>query len=72
VLSDRSCFPEIAADAALYFNAEDSESLTAAIERVLGDATLRARLIARGLRRAEDFSWKRTARRMAEVYRQVV
>ena len=40
----------------------------AAVERVLADADLRADLRARGLLRAAQFTWERTARQTLEVY----
>ena len=57
---------EVAGDAAVY--AEDGDFAAAAV-RALGD---RERLARAGLERAKLFSWEQTARRTAEVYRQVL
>jgi len=61
VTSDRSSLPEVAGDAALVVDPEDAEAIAAAIERILADEVLAARLRAAGLARAATFSWERTA-----------
>jgi glycosyltransferase involved in cell wall biosynthesis len=65
--SDRSALPEVAGGAALLFDPEDSTAIRAAIERILGGEgeTLRAK----GLKRAREFSWRRTAELTAAAYR---
>ena len=68
VLSNTSCFPEIAGDAASFFDLEEESSLTAAIERVLGDDGHRSRLIERGRERAKLFAWRKTALQTLAVY----
>jgi glycosyltransferase involved in cell wall biosynthesis len=60
--------PEIAEDAAILVDARAPGELAAAIETVLGDAALRARLIERGRVRAATFSWERMARQTLGVY----
>jgi glycosyltransferase involved in cell wall biosynthesis len=50
------------------FNPEDPEGIAAAIERILGDDTLRADLRDRGMRRAAELSWHQTARQTLEIY----
>nr|WP_183341011.1 glycosyltransferase family 1 protein [Conexibacter arvalis] len=66
--SDRASMPEVAGDAALLFDPSDTASIAAAIERLLADEDLRARLAASGLARAGTFSWQRTARETAASY----
>jgi glycosyltransferase involved in cell wall biosynthesis len=51
-----------AADAALQFDPADEADMRSAIERIVGDEPLRARLTAAGPRRAALFSWTTTAR----------
>jgi glycosyltransferase involved in cell wall biosynthesis len=65
-----SSLPEIGGDAALYFDPHDARELARQIERVLGDAALRADLIARGHRRASELRWDEAASRTVEVLRQ--
>ena len=71
VVSNTSSFPEVAGDAAGYFDPDTVESILEALRRVTGDRHLRDDLRERGLRRARDFSWQETARRTAEAYRYV-
>jgi glycosyltransferase involved in cell wall biosynthesis len=66
--SDRSSLPEVAGDAALAFDPEDVAAIRGAIERLLADADLRARLIAAGRERAAGFTWERTAELTAAAY----
>ena len=68
VTSDRSSLPEVAGDAALLVDPEDPAAIGAAIERVLGDDDLAARLGAAGRGRAAAFSWERTAELTVQSY----
>jgi glycosyltransferase involved in cell wall biosynthesis len=72
ILSDRGSLPEVAADAAVYFDPDDEESLDHAIDRVLGDAELRGAVVRRGRLRAADFTPEKTALETAAVYRKVL
>jgi glycosyltransferase involved in cell wall biosynthesis len=68
IASNVSSLPEVVGDAALLINPENDEEITVALWRVLTDATLRAELRAKGLRRAGAFSWERAARQTMDVY----
>jgi glycosyltransferase involved in cell wall biosynthesis len=72
VVADRGALPEITGDAALRADPEDPESIAAAIGRITRDAEVRERLRKRGLERARQFSWKKTADEMIAVYRELV
>jgi glycogen synthase len=50
----------------------DSRALSGAIERVLGDAALRSRLIDSGRDRVAEFAWDRITERYLDAYRRVV
>ena len=73
IVSSNSCFPEIAGpDAAVYFDPEQIESITKAIEHVVSyTPEERDRLIDYGRDRLTLFSWQKTARETLHVYRQV-
>ena len=60
--SNRTSLPEIAADAALYFDPESIEEMAGAMERLVTDSDLREQLVRRGLERAKQFSWVACAR----------
>jgi glycosyltransferase involved in cell wall biosynthesis len=66
--SNASSLPEVAGEAALMFDPHDEVAIGKAIERLLSDSTEAARLRARGLARAREFPWERTARATLESY----
>lgn len=59
--STASSLPEVAADAALYFDPTDVEAIADSITRLLEDGALRKRLRAAGPAQAAKFSWAQTA-----------
>ncbi len=60
--SNASSLPEVAGDAALLFDPREEAQIADAVERLLGDEPLRARLRAQGLEHVRLFTWERTAR----------
>jgi len=68
LLSRCSCFPEIGGDAALYFEAGNSESLRTQIASCLDNATLRESLVAKGRERSKQFSWEKAALETSHIY----
>lgn len=73
LLNNRSCFPEIAADAGTYFDSEPGKSnLLEVMEHVwqLSEAE-RQKLVENGYRRLGEFSWRKSAEKLADVYREV-
>jgi len=69
IASKSGAHPEVAGDAALFFDPRDPDDLAARIASVAGDEGLRARLREAGRRRSSAFCWRRSAERLAEVYR---
>jgi glycosyltransferase involved in cell wall biosynthesis len=69
--SNTSSLPEVVGDAALTFDPTNIDTIADALCRLLADGELRAELRMRGLRRAAQFSWERTAQETLAVYRQV-
>ena len=61
VVSDSSSLPEVVDDAGLVVPAGDAEAWRKALEKVLGDQDLAADLRRRGILRAAEFSWSRSA-----------
>jgi glycosyltransferase involved in cell wall biosynthesis len=68
IAGDRTSIPEVTGEAALLFDPFDSSSLVEALKRVLGDSEFRQTLSARGLQRASEFHWKKTARLTLTAY----
>ena len=70
--ADTTSLPEVGGDAARYFPPTDVEAITEAMRAVLGDASLAAELRRRGLERAAQFSWERTASETLALYRHLL
>lgn len=65
--SNASALPEVAADAALYFNSQDSGDLAEKLLQIASDPALRAGLVERGFLRLKAFSYQDCAAQTAEV-----
>jgi glycosyltransferase involved in cell wall biosynthesis len=65
--SEVSSLPEVAGDAALLVDPDDTEGLAAAMRQMLDDVDLTERLSASGLVRAAEFTWMRTAKQTAQA-----
>ena len=72
VTSNTTSLPEVAGDAALLVDPYNVEGIAAAMRCVLEDQHLARVLRARGLARAAEFSWERTARETVKVYQKVL
>jgi glycosyltransferase involved in cell wall biosynthesis len=71
ILSNTSCFPEIAGDAALYFNPYSIEDMRFAIEKVITSPSLQCELINRSKEQIKKYSWKKCAEKTAMIYREL-
>ncbi|MDR0681006.1 MAG: glycosyltransferase family 4 protein [Dysgonamonadaceae bacterium] len=72
ILSDTSCFPEIAQDCALYFSPKNIKQLRQCLEKIIDDSSLKASLINKGKIRFRDFSWPDAANKTLDVYKRVL
>jgi glycosyltransferase involved in cell wall biosynthesis len=70
VTSNVSSCPEVAGDAALITDPYNPEAIADSVAQLLMDQTLRKLLIERGLKRACDFNFRKTASKTLEVYRE--
>ncbi len=68
IISTAGALPEVCGDAALQVNPEDDAQLAAQLARLLDDPKARKALGARGKKRAAQFSWEETARKMLALY----
>jgi glycosyltransferase involved in cell wall biosynthesis len=66
--SNATSLPEVAGDAALYFDPLDLPAMTGAIENLLDDQGLRDQLAAAGREQASHFTWARTAQATLRSY----
>ena len=70
--SNRPALPEVAGEAALFFDPEDQPGIADAVRRLLTDDALRTELVARGQERVRLFTWERTAEATLASYRRAV
>jgi len=68
ILSNTSCFPEIAGDAGLYFDPLNMQDIVEKIKLMIDNDTLRQNKIALGYERLKCFSWEKTAQEHMELY----
>jgi len=68
VLSNTSCFPEIAQDAGLYFNPYEVDDIVDKITNMLMNVDLRKRYIELGKKRLSGFSWDKCAAEHVKTY----
>lgn len=72
LLSDASCFPEIASDAGLYFDPLDVEDMADKMIRITDNPKLRTSFISKGIDRVKFFSWEKCAREHLKVYQSLL
>jgi len=71
ICSNRTSLPEVVGDAALTLDPDDTQALVDAMHGVLTNQTLQADLRERSLKRAELFSWHKTAVETIAAYEEV-
>jgi glycosyltransferase involved in cell wall biosynthesis len=71
VCSNATSLPEVAGDAALFFDPHSPEELALAISRVLTDNQLRQTLIERGHQQSKEFSWHKFTTEIVRILHQV-
>lgn len=69
--SNVSSLPEVAGNAACYFDPYSEESIKNAVKKVLDDSSLREDLIKKGYEQLKKFSWKQTAEGTKKIYESV-
>jgi len=68
VCSQSSCFPEIAGDAALYFDPHSEQEMLYAIEKMISSNAMRETFISLGNERIKKFTWEECAAHHAQFY----
>lgn len=67
--SNTSSLPEVAGDAALFFDPLSEAAIASVLRQTLTSADLRTGMAQRGLRRASQLQWRSTAGQTLDVYR---
>ena len=70
-LSNASSFPEVAGDAAVFFNPNDAQSMQDSLKELLVSSTLRKELGEKGLQRSKEFSIERMVEQTCNIYRKL-
>ena len=68
IASTGGALPEVVGDAGVLFNPEDPTALAETMCRIVADVSLRASMAARGLARAAQFSWRRSAEELQAIF----
>lgn len=68
ICSNTSCFPEIVADAGLFFDPQSVDELTEKMYALAESETLCRELVVRGIERKTLFSWNTSRQKHFEVY----
>lgn len=71
VVGAAGALPELALGAALPVDAQDTNAIAGALERLLADESLRAKLGEEGKRRAKGYTWATAADRTLDVLRRI-
>jgi glycosyltransferase involved in cell wall biosynthesis len=72
IAGNKSCLPEIAADAALYVDPFDVEAIARAMEQLKNDVALQSQLIENGKQRVLAFDWDNAAKKVWQEIQQLV
>ncbi len=72
IVSNRSSLPEVVGDVGLLVDPDQPSMIAEAIHKALSDSAWRMDMRQRGLTRAAQFTWERTARIALSVYNRVV
>ncbi len=70
ICSNATSLPEVTGEAASYSSPTDAEAYVGALQRLAADEALRQELSLKSLRRAENFSWSKTAQIVENTYLQ--
>lgn len=71
ISSNKAAIPEVAGDAALLVNPRDPDAIEEAIIYLLQNENKRLELKEKGLKRAFDFNWSKTAKATLELYGEI-
>jgi len=70
LVSRISSLPEVVGDAGVLLPTGDSDAWATALEKLIENPNVRERWSLRGIERAREFSWEKTARQTLTVYRE--
>lgn len=68
IASNNSSLPEICANSAILIDPDKPEEISEATRQILSDKILREKLIKSGLKKAQEFSWQKTAQEVLNLF----
>lgn len=68
ITSHTASMPEVGGDAAIYIDPYNSRDITEALRGLIGSSSLQKQLHDRGIERARQFTWEKTARATLDVF----
>jgi len=71
VTANNTSLPEVADDAAIMVQAEDTDAISAAVQRVLTDQKLADSLRAKGLKQVQKFTWEKSAEKALKIFEEL-
>jgi glycosyltransferase involved in cell wall biosynthesis len=72
ICSNQSSLPEVALDAAIYFNPNDTENIQYVLEEFLLNDSFLKKISIEGLERHKIFTWEKTARKTLDLYKSIL
>jgi len=72
ICSKTSSLPEVAGDAAIYFDPTDKLSMLNSIQKVIYNDELKKQLINKGIERVKKFTWEKTAEQTIKIYENIL
>lgn len=72
VTSNVSSMPEVGGDAAFYTDPFNVEEMRKQIKEVMNNKKLRMDMIEKGFKQEKNFSWEKTSKQTADIYREVM
>jgi glycosyltransferase involved in cell wall biosynthesis len=72
IASNAASLPEVVGEAGVLLAPDDVRGWAAALTHVWTDAAYRAELADRGVRQAQQFSWRATSRQITQTYRHLI
>jgi len=70
--SDCGSLPEVLGAAGRFFNPRDAENMSETIQQILGDDAMKNSMKESGLKRAEEFLWKKAAEDTLAIFQELV
>ena len=72
ISSNTTSMPEVGGDAVLYCDPNDIVDIKNKIEELLGDKNLQKIMIEKGLKRAKEFSWEKSAQEHIKLFERLL